>query len=300
MSVPWKLISEDQDKFIKDYYLPDVHLQEPSKLIQSEVKAVLDFWYARQSENTTVFKFRRVSDSSGTMWSAKYQRHDAGKARKKGNKRKQWEDMDSDRGEPPVGSPKGKKRARHDRSQLSAIREDSEGEQAITEDHPVTKVGPPRGHKRTQDPTIRPRPKPKPRPRSNPRHTPAPQAAVVGRVTPDLWPPIHEHSPRHTPCPSPASVGRGKPANSPPTDELARAHSLHPSPPTGGRLTPDAWPPMNDDDDDGFDVPSGGHHHDPEEDEEHNFQAFGGPPSDTEGMVNQSLSSASLGKHQTI
>jgi len=127
----------------------------------------------------------------------------------------------------------------------------------MTEDHPVTKVGPLRGHKRTQDPMICPRPKPKSRPRSDARPTPEPQVAVVGRVTPDRWP-------------SPASVGQGKPANSPPTDELVPAHSLHPSPPTGGQLTPDAWPPMNDDDD-GFDVQRGGHHDDQEEENEHNF-----------------------------
>jgi hypothetical protein len=310
-SVPWKLISEDQNKFIRDDYLPDIYLQEPSKFVQSEVKTLLDFWYARQSEQTTVFKFSRVSDSSGTLRNAKYQRHDAGKARKKGKKRKQSADVESDPESPPaepVGSSKGTKRARHDHSPLSDIREDPEEDLLTPEPHPVTKVGPPRGHKRTQDPTIHPRPKPKPRPRSGGQ--PTPDRQLMGdNQQPTIYPrPKPRPRARSDARPTPQLTDNNQAADSDTSeyDEDAQEHPPHPQPKRS--LSPAERDfDRSDLDDDDFDDPRGRHHdednefdvatvgdHDDlEEDDEHDFDAFGGPSADKIGIPNQILSSAS-------
>ena len=182
-------------------------------------------------------------------------------------------DMDSNPGSPPdqpttsqVHSPHGTKRARHQLSQLATIREDPEDDNLLPEPHPITKIGPPRGQKRTQGSTSTHRPAPHPQPKARPLPI-STQPATISPLTPDPWSlPTDDHTPAHFPWPTPTPL---------------------PPQPVSGSVTSD-----NDED---FDVPLGGYNDDDNEENEHDFQGVGGPPPTKLTTVNESVSSGPTG-----
>ena len=86
--MPWKALKDSPKSFFDEKYLPaNVKLQEPSKLVKAEARAILDHWIARQSDGTQdgAFKFKAyIGDHDKVVPVEKAQ---ASKDRHKGTRR---------------------------------------------------------------------------------------------------------------------------------------------------------------------------------------------------------------------